>query len=297
MNTAWVVQWLPGDTSRQGMEQHIKIGFIGGGNMARSLIGGLLNNGWRADRIMIGEPDAFNASLLQKVDAALTLTTDNSAVVDNSDVVILAIKPQLFPQVVPQLQEALARTRPMLVSIAAGVTIGSIRRWAGEELPIVRCMPNTPALVQSGATGMFANTAVSDKLRNVAESILRAVGLAVWLDSEGQLDAVTALSGSGPAYWFLMMEAMQSAAMTLGLSEETAKILSLQTAFGAAKLALESDADFATLRERVTSKGGTTEAALKVFEAHKLRDTVSAAMNAAAERSHELAKLFEEGQS
>ncbi len=278
-----------------GMEQRTRIGFIGGGNMARSLIGGLLENGWQADHIMIGEPDAFNASLLQQLDGALTLTTDNAAVVDQSDVVILAIKPQLFPDVLPVLRDALSRTRPMLVSIAAGVTIASISAWAGDTLPIVRCMPNTPALVQSGATGLFANAAVSDEWRNIAESILRAVGLTVWLDDESQLDTVTALSGSGPAYWFLMMEAMQAAAVAQGLPEDTAKILSLQTAFGAAKLALESDVDFATLRERVTSKGGTTEAALKVFEQQKLRDTVAAAMDAAADRSRELAKLMEQG--
>ena len=272
--------------------QNSQIGFIGGGNMARSLVGGLLKNGWTAANLTISEPDDFNASLLRKLDPALKLTRDNRLVAENADVVLFAIKPQIFAEVVEPLRETLQRQRPLLISIAAGVTIDSIDRWSGGGLPIVRCMPNTPALVESGATGLFANAAVNDGQRAIAESLLRAVGLAVWLDEESLIDTVTALSGSGPAYFFLLMEALQDAASAQGLPADTAKLLALQTAFGAAKLALESDTDFATLRQRVTSRGGTTEAALNVFEQQGLRDTVTAAVEAAANRSRELAELF-----
>jgi pyrroline-5-carboxylate reductase len=182
------------------------------------------------------------------------------------------------------------KQRPLIVSIAAGIHSADIDRWLGKNLPIVRCMPNTPALVQSGATGLFANKHVSEHQKELAEQLLRSVGITVWLDEENQLDTVTALSGSGPAYIFLVIEAMQAAAEQMGLASETARMLSIETAFGSAKLALESEDEVAILRERVTSKGGTTEKALQVLENGGLRNLFYNAMKGAEERAEKLAE-------
>lgn len=268
----------------------ISVSFIGGGNMARSLIAGLLQSGWKAENIHISEPDAGNAALLKQMDSALDLCTSNASAVNKAHVAVFAVKPQVMESVVTELKTELQNGNPMLISIAAGVTTANLDKWSGSGLPIVRCMPNTPAMVGSGATGLYANSKVSTSQKEIAESLLRAVGVTVWLDTESQLDAVTALSGSGPAYHFLVMEAMQAAGEALGLSEETAQLLSLQTAFGAAKLALESPDDFATLRRKVTSPGGTTEQAINTLEERQLRDIFLQAMQAAARRSEELSK-------
>ncbi len=182
--------------------------------------------------------------------------------------------------------------QPLVISIAAGIRTPDLARWLGADTAIVRAMPNTPALVQSGATGLFANAHVRDQQRDLAETILRAVGLTLWVEQEDQLDLVTALSGSGPAYFFLVMEALQEAASKLGLPAETARLLALQTAFGASRMALESDEDAAALRQRVTSPGGTTEQALRVLEEGGLRNLMEQALTAAARRSRELADQF-----
>jgi pyrroline-5-carboxylate reductase len=195
--------------------------------------------------------------------------------------------------VASELAPALARHRPLVISIAAGIREPALRGWLGEQTAIVRTMPNTPALVQSGATALYANPAVSEDQRNLAESILRAVGLTLWIDDESLMDAVTALSGSGPAYFFLFMEALQAAGSQLGLPEDTARLLTLQTAFGAVKMALESSEDAATLRRRVTSPGGTTEHAIEVFAQHNLNAIILKALQAAAERSRDLAAAFD----
>ncbi len=263
--------------------------FIGGGNMARSLIGGLLNNGWLAYQITVSDPDPEQPSRLYALDSGLNVTADNIAAVANADVVVLAVKPQILQTVCRELATTLQVNKPLVISIAAGIRSVDIDRWLGGHMPIVRSMPNTPALVQSGATGLFANATVTPEQRELAETLLRAVGVTVWVEQEDLLDAVTALSGSGPAYFFLIMEALQAAGESLGLRREIAKLLSIETAFGAAKLALESGEDPAMLRARVTSKGGTTERALEVLEAADIRKTFAEALAAAAHRAQTLA--------
>jgi pyrroline-5-carboxylate reductase len=268
-----------------------RLTFIGGGNMASSLVGGLIADGWQPDRIRIADPDPQQTDrLTQRFSVAVT--QDNRAAAAQADAVILAVKPQVLKSIATELAEVIATRQPLVISIAAGVRETTLRGWLGEHTAIVRAMPNTPALVQSGATALYANPAVSREQRNLAESVLRAVGLTIWVDDEKLMDAVTALSGSGPAYFFLFMEALQSAGEELGLPAETARLLTLQTAFGAAKLALESSEDAAVLRRRVTSPGGTTERALEYFREHGFEEHVLGALQAAAQRSREIATEF-----
>jgi len=267
------------------------LAFIGAGNMAASLVGGLIADGWDPERIVITDRDPGQLLRLQSRFMVRTLEK-NVAAVAAADIVLLAVKPQAMAGVAHEIAGAVARRRPLVISIAAGIRETALRHWLGEGTAIVRCMPNTPALVQSGATALYANDAVSAQQRDQAETILRAVGIALWIEDEAQMDAVTALSGSGPAYFFLFMEALQDAGRELGLSAEAARLLTLQTAFGAAKMALESADDAATLRQRVTSPGGTTERAIQTFRQQGLDRTVSEALQAAAARSRELAEEF-----
>ena len=269
------------------MNEHT-IAFIGGGNMARSLIGGLIADGTDPATLRVTDIDAARLDELAATFGVVT-AADNAAAAADADVVVLAVKPQTLRGVAEGLRETLQARRPLVISIAAGIREADISRWLGGGLPVVRTMPNTPALVRSGATGLYANDVVSEAQRGLAESILRAVGIALWLDDEGQLDAVTALSGSGPAYFFLVMEAIQEAGAALGLPPETARLLTLETALGAARMALESEEEAATLRRRVTSPGGTTEAALGVLEHGGLRTLFADALTAARDRSRELA--------
>jgi len=267
------------------------ITFIGAGNMSRSLIAGLTKGGIDFD-IRISDPDPDQLKGIQEQWSSVNAYADNIEAIQGADVVVLAVKPQLMQLVCDPLQETIASENPLIISIAAGVTSSNISLWFKKpDAVIVRCMPNTPALVQSGMTGLFANPFVSEKQSNIAESILNAVGYTLWLDNEESLDAVTAVSGSGPAYYFLVMESMQKAAQELGLSAEASRLLVLQTAMGAAKLAIESDDDAAVLRQRVTSKGGTTEAALNKLVAGGLPALFEEAMVAAAIRSKELSQL------
>lgn len=268
-----------------------RLAFIGAGNMARSLIGGLIADGWDATCISVSDPDTAQLAALSSRFQVNT-DTNNHSVTENADVVVLAVKPQIIRDVALNLSELIQNRQPLLISIAAGIRATDLQRWLGGSCALVRCMPNTPALVQSGATALWRNEHVGDEQKDLAESILRAVGLALWVDSEDLMDSVTALSGSGPAYFLLVMEALQEAGQAMGLPEETAKLLSLQTAFGAAKMALESSEDAAVLRQRVTSPGGTTEKALAVLENGGLRALFSDALNAARERSRELAEQF-----
>lgn len=266
--------------------KNVTIGFIGGGNMARSLIGGLVADGYAPSRLHVADPDTDNGAALAR-DYGVNTGTDNQAIVDQCEVVVLAVKPQVMKAVATALT-----TRPgvLFVSIAAGLRSVDLDRWLGGEAAIVRTMPNTPALVQSGATALYANERVGPAQRDTAESILRAVGLTLWLEDEGLMDAVTALSGSGPAYFFLVMEAMERAGRNLGLPAEASRLLTLQTAFGAAKMALESQADSAELRRRVTSPGGTTERALQVLTDGDLGALFDRALTAARDRAVELAE-------
>ncbi|HHO67471.1 MAG TPA: pyrroline-5-carboxylate reductase [Gammaproteobacteria bacterium] len=265
-----------------------QISFIGAGNMARSLVGGLVADGWNPGRIRVADPDPVALDAMRGV-APVETIPDNRAAVAGSDILVLAVKPQVMRAVATDLAAAVREQQPLVVSVAAGIREADLRRWLGDEPAIVRCMPNTPALVQSGATALYANPFVSESRRDQAESVLRAVGLTLWIDDEALLDAVTALSGSGPAYFFLVIEALQAGGEQLGLPADVARLLALQTAFGAAKMALESPDDAATLRQRVTSPGGTTERALQVLEEGDLRGLFARALQAARDRSRELA--------
>ena len=265
-----------------------RLAFIGAGNMARSLVGGLIADGWDPGVIGVSDPDGNQLATLT-AHFKVSTDTDNRTILAGRDVVVLAVKPQVMREVARGIAADIQQSRPLVISIAAGIRSSDLERWLGGDCAVVRCMPNTPALVQTGATALFATQKVSNEQRDLAESILRAAGLAVWVDDEELLDAVTALSGSGPAYFFLVMEALEEAGISLGLNDQTSRLLTLQTALGAAKMALESNDDTATLRQRVTSPGGTTERALEVLENGKLRALFVDALTAARDRSRELA--------
>jgi pyrroline-5-carboxylate reductase len=266
-----------------------QIGFIGGGNMAASLIGGLIADGWPADKIHVSDPDHGRRELLHSR-FSVHSHDDNIATVQATDVLVLAVKPQSMSAVVRPLAAAIAQKQALLITIAAGINLTDLSRWCGDYTRLVRSMPNTPALVQSSATALYADPSVDAAGRDLAETIMRAVGLTLWVDSEEQIDAVTALSGSGPAYFFYIMEAIEEAGIGLGLSAKNARLLTLQTAFGAAKMALESADDPQTLRQKVTSPGGTTERALSELQQGDLKALLNQAIKAACERSQELAK-------
>jgi pyrroline-5-carboxylate reductase len=263
-----------------------KIGFIGAGNMARSLIGGLISSGVKSENLFATDPSEETRQALSE-DFSIKTFSDNQKLVDECDIVIFSVKPQVLKQVALALN---AKEAALYLTIAAGIPSESLNNWLGSKKAIVRSMPNTPALVLSGASGLFANTFVSDAQKDLAESILRAVGLTVWVDSEAQLDAVTALSGSGPAYFFMVMEAMEKAGEELGLPSETARLLAIQTGFGATKLALEMNDSPEELRKKVTSPGGTTEQAINTFKELGLIEMFSKAMTAARDRAEQLAK-------
>ncbi len=273
--------------------ENSKIGFIGGGNMAASLIGGLREGGAPAENIIAGEPDPDRQQWL-KQEFGIAVTDNNADVVAQSDVVILAVKPQVMSAVLTPLKTTLQAHRPLLVSIAAGIRESDLQRWAGGGLAIVRVMPNTPALVGAGAAGLYANELVDDDRKALAQAIMQAVGVAVWVDAESELDLVTAISGSGPAYFFYLMELMESAAIKYGMDSGQARLLTLETALGAAKLALLSEEGPAELRRKVTSPGGTTEAALNAMQQGHLPETIEQAISAAARRSRELAEELSE---
>ncbi len=270
------------------------ITFIGAGNMTRALISGLVQ-GESALTIRIADPNEAQRNAITSAWHQVTAFSDNASAIDGADIVVFATKPQVLQTVCESFKDKLTtqgivQKKPLLISVAAGITLESMQQWLGCDLAIVRCMPNTPALVQSGMTGLVANQVTNEEQRNLAESILRSVGNTLWFGDEDKLNAVTAVSGSGPAYFFLVMEAMQASAQKLGLDEKDARLLVLQTAFGAAKLALESEDDAATLRQRVTSKGGTTEAALKVLIEGGLLTLFDDALKAANDRSIELSQ-------
>lgn len=260
--------------------------------MAASLIGGLINAGLSASKITVAEPGQAQRETLEKLYAVHT-TADNDQTL-HCEIIVLAVKPQLLRQVCLQLDIQDSNHR-LFISIAAGVTSTDINRWLSNvsnngQQAIVRCMPNTPSLLQCGACGLFANQFVSDAQKQQAEQIMQAVGITLWVADESQLNAVTAVSGSGPAYFFLLMEAMQQAGENLGLSADVAQQLVLQTALGAARMAVESGVSAAELRQRVTSKGGTTEQAILSFQAANYQQIVSDAVKAANDRSITLAE-------
>ena len=266
-----------------------KIGFIGGGNMANSLISGLIASGHSAQQIWVADSDQEKLSSLATSMHVNTSAT-NDALIAEVDVVVLAVKPQSIATVINASKASFDKANILLVSIAAGINQQSLSKWLGGDKAIVRCMPNTPALVQTGATGLHANKNVTEEQHDLAENIMRSVGISIWVENESELDVVTAVSGSGPAYFFLLMEAMEKSALELGLTEHTARLLIEQTALGAAKIALESSESPGELRERVTSPGGTTEQAINTFNQGGFTELVSKALQAAQDRSIQLAK-------
>lgn len=265
-----------------------RIAFIGGGNMARSLIGGLLKTGMAATAISVAEPLAEARQTLGR-EFGVACYAENRLAVAEADVIVLAVKPQIMPAIHAELRDSLQRNRPLLISIAAGVRLDQLERWFGAYLPIVRCMPNTPALIGAGATGLCANHRVSPAQKALAQHILDATGLTRWIDDETLMDTVTALSGSGPAYFFLLVEALEAAAVAQGLSRDTARALAAQTCLGAGRMLVEGGEDPAVLRQRVTSPNGTTQAALESFSAEQFPRIVARAVAAATHRGVELA--------
>ena len=266
----------------------MKIAFIGGGNMAVSLIGGLIADGFDARNLAVADIDKHQReTLAQRFNIH---TFDNAAAAAQfGDTIVLAVKPQVVKIVALEIASVVQSQKSLVVSVAAGIRTTDIERWLGGETPVVRAMPNTPALVQCAASGLFANPQVSGAQREAAETILRATGLTVWMDNEEQINAVTALSGSGPAYFFRVMESLELAGQALGLSQQAAHILTLQTALGAAKLAMEGSEDIASLRQSVTSPGGTTEQGLRVMEEHDIDALFEAVVRAANDRAKQLA--------
>lgn len=264
------------------------IGFIGAGNMARSLLGGLLQQGHPAVSLRASDPDADSRERVAAMGVAAD--DDNAALVAACDAVVLAVKPQQLAGVLSGIAPALRRHRPLLVSIAAGIPVKTLLAGAGDDtLAVVRAMPNTPALLGAGATGALANSACGERERTLADAILGAAGIVEWVEDESLLDVVTAVSGSGPAYFFLLMELVTGAGESLGLPPETARRLCVQTALGAARMADETGEPLAQLRKQVTSPGGTTAAALDALEAAGIRDIVARAVTAARDRGRALA--------
>ncbi|MFT5483060.1 MAG: pyrroline-5-carboxylate reductase [Halieaceae bacterium] len=266
-----------------------KLAFIGAGNMATSIIGGLIAQGYSSARITVSDPHPASLLKLQK-STSIQTASDNLAAVAGADVIVLAVKPQVMKAVVRELGPDLEQTNPVLISIAAGITVSSIQSWLGWPAAVVRCMPNTPALLQMGATVMFASQEVVPAQKDLAQAILEAVGIARWTAAEAQLDAVTALSGSGPAYFFLLIEAMAKVGIELGLEPELSNELAISTAFGASQMAVQGGSTLAELRRRVTSPGGTTAAAIDSFEAGDFQGLVNTAMTAARDRAATMAE-------
>ena len=260
--------------------------------MARSLIGGLVATGISKQNISVSEPRADLRKKLNE-DFGVNALEENSSAVMGANVIVLAVKPQILQEVAIPLGNLIAGTRPLLISVAAGVTSSSIERWMGGHPALIRVMPNTPALIGAGISALYANNNVSSDHRALAEKIVTAVGKTVWIQEESLMDAVTAVSGSGPAYFFYVMQAIHDAAVREGLDAQTARLLSLETALGAARLAIESTEDPGSLQKQVTSPGGTTEAAMRVLNDSGVGDALQQAVSAARARGSELAKLLD----
>lgn len=265
------------------------ISFIGAGNMASAIIGGMLENGYDAGKIWVSAPDDGHLQSIRKK-FGISVTTDNRHCAQQADMVIIAVKPQVMRSVCLDIAPVVQNTRPLMVSIAAGLAAANLDEWLGGGMPMVRVMPNTPSLVGRGAAGLYANDQVKDRQKTMVESVFSSIGSALWVDDESMLHAVTALSGSGPAYFFLMLEALEDAATGAGLPAETARKLAIQTMAGAAEMAGRSEHDPGQLKRNVMSPGGTTEQAIHTFEEGGLRELVKKAYSAAFDRSGEMSK-------
>ncbi|WP_404367745.1 pyrroline-5-carboxylate reductase [Marinobacter sp.] len=271
------------------MSRSPTISFIGAGNMASAIIGGMLDSGFQATSLWVSAPDDSHLQTIKRR-FGVSVTTDNRHCAQQADLVVLAVKPQVMRQVCEDITPIVQNTRPLVVSIAAGLEAATLDEWLGGGLPLVRVMPNTPSLVGKGAAGLFANDQVSGKQREMVESIFSSIGTALWVEKESLLHGVTGLSGSGPAYFFLMLEALEEAATEAGLERETARALAIQTMAGAAEMAARSEHDPAQLKRNVMSPGGTTEQAINTFEQGGMRDLVRKAYRAAFDRSEQMAK-------
>lgn len=269
----------------------VRLCFIGGGNMASSIIGGLVSSGWQADHITVADPSDVQRRKLES-ETGVRCTHDNAAAVEGADVVIWAVKPQVLQQAVESIAARLADIKPMMISIAAGIPASSTISWAGTKLPLVRVMPNTPALIGKGVSGLFATDETSESQRQLATSIMRAVGEVVWVDNEQLIDAVTGVSGSGPAYFFKLMELMIEEGIAAGLDPANARKLVVETGIGAASLLQHSDLSAAELRRQVTSPNGTTQAGIEAMEAGGIDEAVRRGVRAAISRSEELSNEF-----
>lgn len=265
------------------------IALIGAGNMGSALISGLISQQYPPSQLYASDPSEEKRQFLQK-SFGISVTSSNEEAIQNAETIVFAVKPQSMEGIVRALASPIQSKKPLVISIAAGIREARIQEWLGGKIAIVRSMPNTPALIGCGAAALYANRFTSPTQRKLAEAIMRCVGLAVWLEEESHMDAVTALSGSGPAYFFLLIEALQQAGIALGLPEDTARVLSLQTAYGAARLAQESGEPVAKLRQRVTSPGGTTERALQILEKAEFHNLIALALQEAKKRSEELAE-------
>ncbi|HEX3124111.1 MAG TPA: pyrroline-5-carboxylate reductase [Rhodanobacteraceae bacterium] len=274
---------------RSPLTHHTRIAFIGGGNMARSLIGGLIRAGTFRTALTVGEPGAELTSALAH-DFGVAAGPDNAVAVDGAAAWVLAVKPQVMKAVCEPLRDLARANKPLVISVAAGIRTEQIERWLGGNAAIVRCMPNTPALIGAGAIGLYCNGRVSAEQHALAERILSTAGATAWIDDEALMDTVTALSGSGPAYFFLLVEALENAAVAQGLPRETARALAAQTCLGAGRMLCEDGATPAELRRRVTSAGGTTQAALDSFAASGFSTIVAHAVAAATVRGRELSE-------
>lgn len=263
----------------------MKLTFLGSGNIARAIIGGLIANGTDPGDITAADP--MQPALTEVAKLGVSTTTDNRQAVESADVILLSVKPNIIKDLGREIAPYVG-TR-LVISVAAGITSTSLAAWLGEQVPIIRCMPNTPALYQQGITGLYAGNGVDGAQRETAENILSAVGSCIWVSEEAEMNAVTAVSGSGPAYFFYVMEAMQNAAVDLGLSEDIARKLVLGTALGAAQMAAADPETPDILRRRVTSPGGTTEAALNVLIENDIEGAFAQAIASANQRSIELA--------
>ena len=267
-----------------------KVGFIGGGNMGRAIAGGLLRGGMHATDLMIAEPLPEQCDILRKELYGIMVTDDNAAVAAVVDTLLFSVKPQILKPVCQGLAAIVQQSRPLIMSIAAGPTIRDIDQWLGGGLSVVRVMPNQPALIDQGISALFANEQVAEAERNMAEKIMSAVGQVVWLDSESKMDAVTAVSGTGPSYFYLLIDCMIEAAIKFGIDPEIARTLAVETARGATALASAETESMASLIERVRSPGGTTTAAFEQLDSADVRGIFAAAIDAAERRAAELAR-------
>ena len=266
-----------------------KIAFIGGGNMAKAIAGGLLRGGMHATNIFISTPKEKQCEVLREEFYGVYVSTDNKKISDAAEIILFAVKPQILKSVCKELTDNIQKSKPLIISIAAGPNIEDIDTWLGGNMTIVRVMPNQPAVIDQGISALYANDRTQPKNRLLAEKIMSTVGKAIWLEKESQMDAVTAISGTGPAYFYLLIDIMIDAAIKNGMSAEIARDLAVETARGASALSASSEETMASMIERVRSPGGTTMAAFEYLDSKEARKIFTEAIDVAKERAQELA--------